>query len=100
MGRRGTRHSTLTPHARRVAEVLSRSGFHPHPGPIDPKGGRGGVLRIKLSADANRTRVRVAGGGVQELYLYGQADLQQVERVLTAALGQQVLEALVDGRGA
>ncbi|MEG3637707.1 hypothetical protein [Magnetococcus sp. PR-3] len=98
MGRRGTRHTTLTSHARKVSVALIRAGFKPHPGPIDPKGGRGGSMRIKVSVDANRTRVRVAGGGVQVLYLYGTSD-KQVWETLQQALGYHVMEALVDGRG-
>nr|CRH06184.1 protein of unknown function [Candidatus Magnetococcus massalia] len=98
MGRRGTRHSTLLPGAARVAKALKKGGYLPHPGPIDPKGGKGGSLRIKISSDPSRTRIRVAGGGVQELFLYGEVEINAVWSLLSDSFGSQVMEAIADTR--
>ncbi|MEO5367050.1 MAG: hypothetical protein H7831_12035 [Magnetococcus sp. WYHC-3] len=92
---RRTRHTTLIPTARRVHAALTAAGWRPHPGPIDPRGGRGGALRVKINADPGRTRIRVSGGGVQELYMYGPVDLQQVRQVLASTLGEAAIEAVV-----
>ena len=90
-----TRHSTLIPAAARVVRVLKRAGFAPHPGRIDPMGGKGAV-RIKLAVDPGRTRIRVAGGGVQELFLYGPVEMQKVAAVLVEAFGKSALEAVTE----
>lgn len=88
-----TRHSTLIPAAARAVRALKKAGFAPHPGRIDPMGGKGGV-RIKLTAEPGRTRIRVAGGGVQELFLYGPVEMEQVAAALTEAFGKAALEAV------
>ncbi|MBF0154475.1 MAG: hypothetical protein HQL64_12105 [Magnetococcales bacterium] len=92
MSKNKTPHTTLTPAAARVARLLRRAGLTPYPGPIDPKGGKGGTFRIKVSNDRGRIRIRVAAGGVQEIYLYGPVQLARVVEILAAHLGPQALE--------
>ncbi|MBF0424923.1 MAG: hypothetical protein HQL66_03775 [Magnetococcales bacterium] len=99
MAKNKTPHTTLTPAAARVARILRRGGLAPYPGPIDPKGGKGGTLRIKVTNDPGRLRIRVAGGGVQELYLYGPVTLPTVVALLAASLGSQALEHVDDTPG-
>ncbi|MBF0136823.1 MAG: hypothetical protein H7833_15830 [Magnetococcus sp. DMHC-1] len=92
MAKNKTPHTTLIPTAARVARILRRAGLVPYPGPIDPKGGKGGTYRIKVTHDPGRIRIRVAAGGVQELYLYGPIDLAHLVNLLTTQLGAQAIE--------
>ncbi|MGN7612258.1 hypothetical protein ACQZV8_09260 [Magnetococcales bacterium HHB-1] len=92
------RHSSLTGVARRVVKILKKEGWIVHPGRIDPKGGRGGQTRIKLTAESNRTRIRVAGGGVQEMFLYGDVVLSDLVRVLEKAFDKKSIESIEDYR--
>ncbi|MBF0177395.1 MAG: hypothetical protein HQL63_11200 [Magnetococcales bacterium] len=97
MAKNKTPHTTLIPAAARVARMLRRAGLAPYPGLIDPKGGKGGAFRIKVTSDPGRIRIRVAAGGVQELYLYGSVSLDKVVSILVAELGSQALEQVGGG---
>jgi hypothetical protein len=90
--RKATRHTTLTDNGAKVCKILQRAGFYPHPGLIRGRSGRGGELRVKISADSGRTRIRVAGGGVQEIFLYGSVDLKLVVSSLSDVLGRKAIE--------
>lgn len=93
--RKSTRHSSLTDNGTRVWKILKRADLHPHPGPISAKSGRGGLLRIKISCDSTRTRIRVAGGGVQEIFLYGSVDHNRVVAILVEEFGIGAIESVV-----
>ncbi|MBF0623605.1 MAG: hypothetical protein HQL82_02240 [Magnetococcales bacterium] len=92
-----TRHTTLTPSAAKVVAILRRAGFRPHPGTINPRGGHGGTMRIKITSEPGRTRIRVAGGGVQEVYLYGPVEPTRIIDALQRHLGSGVVQQ--DGEG-
>ncbi|MBF0444150.1 MAG: hypothetical protein HQL68_01065 [Magnetococcales bacterium] len=94
MKHKATRHTTLTENGAKVCKILQRSGFYPHPGHISGRSGRGGEMRVKISADRGRTRIRVAGGGVQEIFLYGSVDLEMVVSSLSDVLGRQAIETV------
>ncbi|MBF0142013.1 MAG: hypothetical protein HQL57_06975 [Magnetococcales bacterium] len=95
MKRKPTRHSSLTDNAARVVAALRRAGFRPHPGPISGRFGGGGTVRVKISGESGRTRLRVAGGGVQELFLYGPVRMETVVAVIRELFGPDSLEAVV-----
>lgn len=95
MKRKSTRHTSLTDNGAKVCQLLKRAGFRPHPGPISARSGRGGALRVKISADQGRTRIRIAGGGVQEVFLYGTVELQHLVDILSLGLGSHVIESVV-----
>ena len=91
-----TRHTSLTDAAGKVVKALRAAGYRPHPGRISARGGKGAV-RLKVSGDSSRTRIRVAGGGVQELLLYGDVELDHLLTVLRQTVGPDAIEQ-VDGR--
>jgi hypothetical protein len=78
-----------------VCKILRRAGFHPHPGPISARSGRGGQVRLKISSDDGRIRIRVAGGGVQEIFIYGSVEMDVVVASLSDALGSAVIESVI-----
>lgn len=95
MNRRGTRHSSLTEKAALLCRALRKAGFFPHPGPINARGSGSGDCRIKISAENGRTRIRVTGHGVQEIFLYGSVDVEEVVRTI-ASMGVGVrIESVV-----
>ncbi|MBF0369081.1 MAG: hypothetical protein HQL52_06460 [Magnetococcales bacterium] len=94
MSRKRTRHTTLTEKANQVSRALKKGGWLVHPGPIDARGGRGGDLRVKINAESGRVRIRVAGGGVQELFLYGPVELNRVVESISTALGATAIESV------
>ncbi|MBF0453187.1 MAG: hypothetical protein HQL72_00035 [Magnetococcales bacterium] len=96
MKKKATRHTSLTDNGAKVCKALRRGGFSPHPGPISARSGRGGQLRIKVSSENGRTRIRVAGGGVQEIFLYGLVDIDKVVRALDEMSGSFVIESVVN----
>lgn len=96
--RKGARtpHTTLIESAARVAALLRSAGFAPYPGVIDPKGGKGGIVRIRVRLEPGRTRVSVCGGGAQEILLYGAVDRLEIERTLAPLEGRGWI-VLVEG---
>ncbi|MBF0380717.1 MAG: hypothetical protein HQL69_06855 [Magnetococcales bacterium] len=94
MKHKATRHTTLTDNGAKVYKTLQRAGFYPHPGHISGRSGRGGQLRLKISSDSSRTRIRVAGGGVQEIFLYGSVNLKLVVTSLREVFGQKAIETV------
>ncbi|MBF0195603.1 MAG: hypothetical protein HQL71_13660 [Magnetococcales bacterium] len=94
MKNKATRHTTLTDNGAKVFKVLQRAGFYPHPGHISGRFGRGGEMRVKITSECGRTRIRVAGGGVQEIFLYGSVDLKLVVSSLSDVLGPKAIEAV------
>ncbi|MBF0621651.1 MAG: hypothetical protein HQL54_06955 [Magnetococcales bacterium] len=95
MKRKQTRHTSLTDKAAKVCRQLRRAGFHPHPGPISARGGHGGALRIKISAEPNRIRLRIAGSGVQEVFLYGPIVLNDLIRTVQDQFGKRSIESVI-----
>jgi hypothetical protein len=94
---KSTRHSSVTDNGAKVCKILRRAGFHPHPGPISARSGRGGELRIKITSDSGRVRIRVSGGGVQEIFLYGAVDFESLVKSLADALGRDAIESYSGG---
>ncbi|MBF0138689.1 MAG: hypothetical protein HQL74_00265 [Magnetococcales bacterium] len=84
MNRRTTRHTSLTEKAALLCKALRKVGYHPHPGPINAKGRSSGDCRVKISSEAGRTRLRVTGHGVQEVFLYGPVDIAKIVSVIEA----------------
>jgi len=98
MGRKTTRHSSLTQNGAKVAKILTKEGFFPHPGEISARAGGGGEIRIKIIADDGRTRIRVSGGGVQQIYIYGSVSLPELVETLSNAFGSGAIESVVAKR--
>ena len=96
MKRKATRHTSLTQNAGKVAAALRKAGLRPHPGRISARSGSGGALRVKITADPGRTRIRVSGGGVQELFIYGAVNLKSVQAAIVRRLGSDVIESIVE----
>lgn len=80
-------HTSLTGPGKRVAKVIKRLGYVPHPGPIDPKRTRGHA-RVTVTAERSRVRIVATGEGIQDVYLYGSVDHQSVVRALSGEFGE------------
>ncbi|MBF0604711.1 MAG: hypothetical protein HQL07_13590 [Nitrospirae bacterium] len=95
MNRRATRHTSVTEKAALVCKVLRRLGYRPHPGPIDARGRRSGACRIKISSEPSRTRLRITGQGVQEVFLYGPVVLADIIKALESMGAGICIESVV-----
>lgn len=84
MNRRTTRHTSVTENAALLCKALRKAGYHPHPGPINARGRGSGDCRVKISSEVGRTRLRVTGHGVQEVFLYGPVDVAKIITVIEA----------------
>lgn len=82
-----TQHSTLTETAKRAAKALRAAGFLPHPGVINPARSRS-CPRVTVTAEQNRVRIAVAGGGTQEILVYGLADKDEIIEALKRAFDE------------
>ena len=79
-----TSHSTLIPTAKKIAKLLKANGYFPYPGIINPKAGKGGTTRITIREELSRTVLIISSAGVQEVYLYGQIDINALYDILLA----------------
>ena len=79
---RKMRHGSLTETAAIVYGELLRNGFIAHPGVINPKASRSGVMRIKVAIEPHATRITITGKGAQEMRIYGMIDQDRLATVL------------------
>jgi len=87
------RHKTVTEAASKVYQVLLKAGFIPYPGVI--KRGAGPILRITVSYEPTRIRLKISSKATQELSLYGEIDKIKLESTLRELCPELVVRSII-----
>jgi hypothetical protein len=80
-------HATVTETGARAAAAIERAGLLAYPGVIDGRRGAGGPVRVVVTVEAGRHRVKVSGSGPQEILVYGPVDRARLSASLDDEFG-------------